>query len=124
MRPWRESATWWSLVHLSLDMAIGHLTTMFVFATVVTAMSLLVFLPLSILVIWIGFLVARAMAQVERSRYAALLDLDLTDTSPPLQGRNAWWRFLERFRSQQRWREWLYLAFHLPVGIGPVKTSV
>lgn len=117
LRPWRDTATWWAVVHLSLDMAIGHLTTMFVFTTVVTALSLIVFLPLSIVVVWIGFLVARGLAQVERSRYAALLDLDLTDTSPPLQGTNVWRRFVERFRSQQRWREWLYLAFHLPVGV-------
>jgi len=116
LRPWKESATWWSLVHLSLDMAMGHVTTMFVIMTGVVAVSLVVLLPLSVVVVWIGFLVARGLAQFERSRYAAFLDLDLTDTTPPLQGRNVWRRFVERLRSQQRWREWLYLTFHLPVG--------
>lgn len=117
LRPWREASTWWAVVHLSIDMLLGHVTTMFVVMTVVMALSLAVLFPVAVAVVWIGFLVARGLAQFERTRYAALLDLDLTDTSPPLQGRNVFRRFVERMRSPQRWREWLYLAFHLPVGV-------
>lgn len=117
LRPWREASTWWTFVHLTLDGFLGYFTTMFVIMILTVAVSTVVVFPLALLVVWVGFLVARGLAQFERTRYAALLGLDLTDVSPPLGGTSAWRRFLERFRSGARWREWLYLLFHLPIGV-------
>ena len=117
LRPWRDSATWFAFVHLSLDAFLGHVTTMFVVMAIIMSVSFVWLFPISIVVVWVTFLVARGMAQIERTRYAALLGLDLTDLSPPLQGNNVWRRFLERLRSGARWRELLYLLFHLPVAL-------
>jgi signal transduction histidine kinase len=116
-RPWRTVKTWWALVHLQLDLWIG----IFTFSAAVTLLSisvgLLITFPLALPFIWLLFMAGRITGHVERSRYAALLDVELADPVPPLRG-DTWWRRLgERVRSGARWREIGYALLRLPLGV-------
>ena len=93
----------------------GNITTVVVAAGVATVLGIAVVVPLAMLAAWLLFLVGHGMATVERSRYLAYTGLDLVDPGPPLDGHNAWTRFLGRFRSPGRWRELIYLLLRLPV---------
>ena len=93
----------------------GNITTVVVAAGVATVLGIAVVVPLALLAAWLLFLVGHGMATVERSRYLAYTGLDLVDPGPPLDGHNAWTRFLGRFRSPGRWRELIYLLLRLPV---------
>ena len=108
-------STWWSLVHLVTGLLAGYVVTIFVVVAAAVSVSLIVVAPLAIIGIWILFVVGHGMAVVERSRYRAFCDVDLTDPAPPLDGSNIWRRFLGRLRSPSRWRELLYLLLRLPV---------
>jgi signal transduction histidine kinase len=116
-RPWRQVSTWWALVHLALDVFVGIAT--FVPAVVLLSLSvgLLITFPLALPFVWLLFLTARVVSYVERSRHAALLDVELEDPVPPLQGRTWWRRLVERVRSGPRWREVGYALLRLPLGM-------
>lgn len=117
VRPWREAATWWSLTHVLLDVLVGPVTFSVIVALLATTVGLLVTFPLAVPVAWLLFVSARGMAQLERSRFAALLGVDLADPVPPLAGRTWWRRLVERVRSSPRWREIAYLLLALPLGL-------
>ncbi|HEX6237762.1 MAG TPA: sensor domain-containing protein [Acidimicrobiales bacterium] len=117
LRPWREAATWWSLTHVLLDVLVGPLTFSVIVALLATTVGLLVTFPLAVPVAWLLFVTARGMARLERSRFAALLGVDLADPVQPLGGRTWWRRLVERVRSAPRWREIAYLLLALPLGL-------
>ena len=108
-------STWWSLVHLVTGLIAGYIVTIFVVVGAAVSLSLIVVFPLAMLGIWLLFVVGHGMAVVERSRYRAFCDVDLTDPAPPLTATNIWRRFVARLRSASRWRELLYLLLRLPV---------
>jgi signal transduction histidine kinase len=81
------------------------------------SVGLLITFPLAVPFVWLLFVTARAMAHVERSRHAALLDVELIDPVPPLRGRTWWRRLVERVRSGPRWREVGYALLRLPLGV-------
>ncbi|MGB6058105.1 MAG: sensor histidine kinase [Microthrixaceae bacterium] len=128
-RPWTQESIWWSLVHLLCGLFIGYLVTVFVFVGLVLSVSTLIVLPVAIILSWLGFMIIHGMARVERSRYRALLGVDLADpmalqfASEPSQEslRKArrlatiWSRYKARLSSGGRWRELLYLLLRLPV---------
>jgi signal transduction histidine kinase len=117
LRPWREASTWWSLTHVMLDVLVGTVTFAVAFPLLVTTFALLITFPLALPVAWALFVSSRAMAQVERSRIAALLGVTLDDPVPPLVARSPWARLVERVRSGPRWREILYNVLALPRGL-------
>jgi signal transduction histidine kinase len=117
LRPWRETKTWWSLVHLLLDVFVGIPAFVAVVVLLALSVGLLITFPLALPFIWLLFFAGRIVSIVERSRYAALLDVDLDDPVPPLQGRNWWRRLGERVRSGARWREIGYALLRLPLGV-------
>jgi signal transduction histidine kinase len=120
LRPWRDPKTWWGLVHVVLDVFAGAAT----FSGVVTllAISLATALipvtwPLAALTLWGLFLAGRLIGHVERSRYAALLGVEMADPVPPLRGQTIWRRLRERVRVGARWREIGYGLLLLPLGL-------
>jgi len=120
LRPWRDRQTWWDLVHVVLDVMVGTVT----FSAVVMVgflsglMLLIPFLwPLAAIGFWFLFGMGRLIGWSERTRFGALLGLELADPVPPLEGSNPWRRFLERFRVMARWRELVYGLVLLPVGL-------
>ena len=115
LRPWTRATTWWSLVHVLTGLAVGYVTTVFVAVAVIVSLSMIIVVPVAMLGIYLTFVVARWLAQVERSRFAAFEDVDLTDTTELLPGRSWWTRYSKRMRSAARWRELLYLLLRLPV---------
>jgi signal transduction histidine kinase len=94
---------------------IGYVVTIFVVVGAAVSLSLVVVFPLAMVGIWILFMVGHAMAVIERSRYGAFCEVDLSDPAAALQGANVWRRALARLRSPSRWRELLYLLLRLPV---------
>ena len=116
LRPWRTAQTWRSLCHLSLDGITGAIGFAVVFPLIAVTLSLVVVFPLAIVTSWFLFLVAHAVANVERSRAHALLRLELHDPDATPIGSNAWKRYVWRLRSMGRWKEIGFALLHYPVG--------
>ena len=104
-------------MHLLTGLVVGYVTTVFVAVAVLVSVSTLIVFPVAMVAIYLTFVVARWLAQVERSRYAAFEDVDLTDTTSLLDGTSWWTRYSKRMRSPARWRELLYLLLRLPVAL-------
>jgi signal transduction histidine kinase len=114
--PWRHVSTWWTLGHITLNVLVGLvalLTVVVLFAGVV-ALGWTIILALPAL--WLLFVVARGFAQLERSRFAALLAVEIPD--PVANVESASWsrRVFERARSAARWKEIAYLYLLFPFG--------
>jgi signal transduction histidine kinase len=117
LRPWRESLTWWRLTHIVLGGFVGIVTFTLMVVLLALSVSLLITFPLALPCAWGLFVVARGIGHVERSRYAALLGVELVDPVPPLQATSLWRRLVERVKSRPRWREILYGVVRLPLGL-------
>ena len=83
LRPWRESLTWWRLTHLVLGVFIGIATFTLMVVLLALSISLLITFPLALPFVWALFVVARGIGRVERSRYAALLGVEMVDPARP-----------------------------------------
>ena len=66
---------------------VGTVTFTVVITLLATSLGLAVVAPLAVPVAWLLFAAAQLLGRVERSRLAALLDLDLADPYPPAGGR-------------------------------------
>jgi signal transduction histidine kinase len=117
LRPWRQAATWWSLTHVMLDVVVGTVTFTVVVTLLATSLGLLITFPLAIPVIWLLFAASLVLGRVQRSRFQALLGVDLADPIPPLTAGSWWGRLVERIRSGARWREIVHHLLALPLGI-------
>jgi signal transduction histidine kinase len=122
-RPWRRTETWWTLVHLSLDVFVGGLTFAGAISLLAVSAGLIITFPLALPFVWLLFVGTRVAAHLQRSRFAALLGEVIDDPVPPLQATGWWSRLVERARSRPRWREILYMVLALPVGIVTSVTS-
>src|SRR5947209_10364521 len=117
LRPWHAARTWRELAHVCTDLAVGTVTFSVIVTLLATSVGLAVIVPVGAVLVWLLFAVAQTLGRIERSRLAALLDLDLTARPhPPLQAAGWWRRLLERLRSASRWREIAYLLVLLPLG--------
>jgi signal transduction histidine kinase len=117
LAPWRTASTWRLLVHAVLDLPLG--VALFVPTVVLLAVTLglsftLLFalIPLTLLLFW-----GHIAATVERSRYAALHQVQLADPVPPPPAGSLWTRFKARVTSKPRWKEIAYCVLRLPVGV-------
>ncbi|HEY6416026.1 MAG TPA: sensor domain-containing protein, partial [Acidimicrobiales bacterium] len=117
LRPWRESLTWWRLTHLVLGVLIGICTFTSMVVLLALSVCLLITFPLALPFAWALFVVARGIGHVERSRYAALLGVEMVDPIPPLRERSLWRRLVERVKTRPRWREIVYGVLQLPVSL-------
>ncbi|MGH9278890.1 MAG: sensor domain-containing protein [Acidimicrobiales bacterium] len=124
LAPWRTARTWREVCEVATDLPAGVVTFTVVITLLSTSLGLLIVLPLAVPVLWATFVTARALGSMERSRLAALLDLDLPDPHPSLQGTNWFSRLLERVKSPSRWKEIGYLLALLPLGIVTFTVSV
>ena len=122
LRPWRRAATWWSLVHVLLDLPLGVVYCVSIVVLVALAVGLLPIFPLSVVIAWILFVVARGLGGFERSRYSALLGVDLGDPHEALPPGSWWSRWKIRVKSASRWREIAYLA--VAGVVGPVSFAL
>ncbi len=116
-RPWREPATWWALTFALLSVFVGTVTFTVVVTLLSLSVALLVTFPLALPFAWLLFWSARTFARIERTRIAALLDVEVGDPVPPLRSGSLWQRLVERVRSRPRWREVAYCVLLLPLGL-------
>jgi signal transduction histidine kinase len=119
-RPWRRderARTWWALVHVLSDAIAATIPFTVTVTLLATSAGLIITFPLAIPVVWLLFVSVRLAAYLERSRYAALLGVELGDPVAPLVARNIWGRWVERLKSWPRWREMIYMLVALPAGV-------
>ena len=117
LRPWREALTWWRLTHIVLGVCVGTVTFTLMVTLLALSVSLLITFPLALPFVWLLFVVARGIGHVERSRYAALLGVEMVDPVPPLRETSLWRRLVERVRTRPRWREIVYGVVRLPLSL-------
>jgi signal transduction histidine kinase len=123
-RPWRTARTWRVLTHVLLDLVIGTITFSLIISLLATSVGLLVTFILAVPIAWLLFVIATGLGRVERTRFAALLDVELAAPYPALAP-GSWWSHLkQRVVSAGRWREILYLLLLLPLGVVTFCTAV
>jgi signal transduction histidine kinase len=116
LRPWRDARTWRELAHLCLDLWVGTVTFTVIVTLLATSLGLAVVAPVAVPVVWLLFAAGQWLGRLERSRLAALLDLDLADPYPPPAADSWWGRLVERLKAPARWKEIAYLLVLFPVG--------
>ena len=68
-------------------------------------------------VVWLLFVVSRGLGKIERSRVAALMDVEIADPIPPF-AKGGWFsRLWQRVRSGARWKEIAHHLARLPVAV-------
>jgi signal transduction histidine kinase len=115
LRPWRGSAVWRSLAYQALNVPIGFVLGVAVIVLVALSIGLAVTFVIAIPAVWFTFVTTAQLGRMERSRAAALLDLNLASPHAPLAPGNWWSHLRQRVTSASRWREILYFALALPV---------
>jgi signal transduction histidine kinase len=125
LRPWRTTATWFRLGHLSLGLLVGTVSFTVAITLLAITVGLLITFPLAIPFAWLLFVTTRGFAHLQRSRLASLLGVELADPVPALAGASWWRRLLERVKSGPRWREVGHALLALPLSVvGFVGASV
>jgi signal transduction histidine kinase len=114
-RPWRGSGLWRGLARAATDVPFGIALGVSVSLLVGLSLGFAVTFVIAIPTVWLTFNVAAQLGRMERSRAAALLDVNLTSPhAPPALGN--WWSHLRQLvTSASRWREIAYLALGLPI---------
>lgn len=114
LRPWQSGVVWRGLARAALDMpfgfAIGSVLVWTVSLSIGFAWTVIVAVP----AVWLTFTLAELLGRMERSRAAALLDVDVAFPHHPLQPGGWFNRLGQRLRSASRWRELAYLGLGLP----------
>jgi signal transduction histidine kinase len=107
--------TWKETLYLLLSMPVGIVTFVVLVTGLATGAGLLITL-LGIPIIWLTFLLARGLADLERMRARALLDADVARLYlPDAQG---WWkRLISRTEDPSTWMDIVYGILLLPVGV-------
>ena len=122
--PWlRPGTTWRALTHVLLDAPLGFLSCLMVVVLVAISISTAVVFPVAIIALGMLFTLSRVGAHLERSRFAALLDLQLIDAVSPLRQESWWRRVVQVVASSARWREIAYHVLHLPLGLLTTATT-
>ncbi len=86
----RPGRTWRALTHVLLDAPLGFLSFVMMAILMTMTISTAVILPVAVIALGLLFALARVAAHVERSRFVALLDIELVDAVTPLQP-GSWW---------------------------------
>ena len=117
LQPWRTAQTWRTLVHTVLDLPIAIVGFTVTVTLGALTLGLAILLPLAVLTLALLLACTRVLGRVERSRFAALHELELPDPVPPLPEGSAWTRFKAAVLSKPRWREVGYGVLHLPAAV-------
>ena len=116
--PWLHPAvTGRALVHVLLDAPIGGAGFVVVGLLIAMIASTAVVFPVAVVAVGVLLVVARIGAHVERSRFAALLDVELLDPVGPVAPGPWWRRAMAVVSSAARWKEVAYHLVHLPLGL-------
>ncbi len=115
LRPWRGTATWRSLARQALDVPFAIAMSIIVITLVALSVGLAITFVIAVPLVWCTFMVTAGLGSIERSRAAALLDLNLASPHAPFAPGNWWKRLVQRLTSASRWREIIYFALALPV---------
>lgn len=110
--------TWWTFVHLITGSITASILFTAVFTPLVTAVSITIVLPAAAALTWLTLVLARWLTTLDRSRFAALLDLELVN--PPARvpnGPSRWSRFWAVMSDAERWREVAWSVLHFPVAV-------
>jgi signal transduction histidine kinase len=114
-RPWRGTAMWRGLAWEALDIPIGLALsigmTLLVGLSIGFAVTFVVAIPL----VWVTFFISAQLGRMERSRAAALLDLNLGSPHSRVSKGGVWSRLRQLVTSASRWREIAYLSLVQPV---------
>jgi len=109
MTLWRSLA--WQALDFPLGVVVGVCVTVLVALSVGFAITFVIAIPL----VWFTFLVAAQLGRMERSRAAALLDVNLASPHAPFTPGSWWSRLRQRVTTASRWREIGYLCLGLPI---------
>ena len=115
LRPWRGMALWRSLAWVTLSFPLGLVGGVGVTVLVVLSVGFAVTFVVAIPLAWFTFLLTSGLGQMERSRAAALLGVNLGSPHAPFAPGNWWSRLRQRVTSASRWREIGYLSLGLPI---------
>jgi signal transduction histidine kinase len=115
VQPWRGSSMWRGLAWEALDIPLGLSTSVIVTVFVALSIGFAITFVVAIPLVWVTFLVAALLGRMERSRAAALLDVNVGSPHAPYAAGNWWSRLRQRVTSASRWREIAYLSLALPV---------
>ncbi len=114
-RPWQGSVLMRGIARAALDIpfgvAVGTVIVWVIGLSTGFAVTIIVAVP----AVWVTFTLAAQFGRLERSRAAALLDVNLPSPHRPLQPGGWFNRLGQRLRSASRWREIAYLALGLPL---------
>jgi signal transduction histidine kinase len=107
--------TWKETLYLLLSLPVGILTFTVLVTGLATGAGLLITL-LGIPIIWLTFVLARGLADLERMRSRALLDVDVSRLYLP--DAHGWWkRLISRAEDPNTWLDIVYGILLLPVGV-------
>lgn len=99
-----------------LGILLGSITFSITIALLATSAGLAITFPLALPFAWLLFVCVRGFGRFERSRFSALLDVDIADPHDPLPTGSWFKRLMARVKSTSRWREVAYFLLALPVG--------
>lgn len=117
-RPWRRPGElWWGLVHIMTGLVVGSVVGILAWSLVAVTAVLLITFPLALPFAWLLFVVVLRSGRFERTRFAALLDVEIDDPIPPLEAGSWWGRLKERASSRPRRRELVYVLLRFPLGV-------
>jgi signal transduction histidine kinase len=116
-RPWRTAGMARAACYIALDVLFGPIAFSIVITLLATSFGLLITFPLAIPFAWLLFVVSVGLGNIERSRLAALLGLELANPHPALPDTNWFGRLWARAKTPSRWKEIAYLLAKLPVGV-------
>jgi signal transduction histidine kinase len=115
LRPWRGMSMWralaWEALDIPLGLAISITVTVLVTLSIGFAVTFVVAIPL----VWVTFFMAAQLGRMERSRAAALLNVNLASPHAPFAPGRWWSRLRQLVTTASRWREIAYLSLALPV---------
>ncbi len=115
VRPWRGMTLWRSLAWQALDFPLGLVVGICLTVLVVLSVGFAVTFVIAIPLVWFTFFLAAQLGRLERSRAAALLEVNLASPHAPFESGNWWSRLRQRVTSASRWREIGYLSLGLPI---------
>ena len=118
LRPWRHPMRLFRQIGFNTTaLPVAVVTFVIVITLLATSAGLLITFVLALPVIWLLFVLSRGLARIERSRVAALMDVEIGDPIPPFREGGWFSRLFQRVRSAARWKEIAHHLAGLPVAV-------
>ncbi|WP_051063403.1 sensor histidine kinase [Ilumatobacter nonamiensis] len=115
LRPWtRPGPLFGAIAYVAVGLPVGIIAFTITVIAIALSIGLMPAFLLGIPVGWVGLMVSRGLAHVERSRAGAFA-APIADSVAPLTRETWFGRLAERLRSKARWREIAHHLVSLPV---------